>query len=241
MTQATQPQATQPFAEPPGAVLDALGSDERGLSSADAARRLAEAGPNRLPEPPRPHPLLRFLKHFDDVLIYILLAAAVLKAILGEWVDFAVILAVAVINALVGYIQEGRAASALAGIATMLSVDAQVLRDGAWQHVDAEAVVPGDVIRVRSGDRVPADVRLLEAVSLQVDEAALTGESTPAAKDVEAVGADAGVGDRTPMLFSGTIVTAGRGVAVVTATGASTEIGRIQALVTGAGGTSRRR
>jgi len=223
-----------PFAAPPQDVLAALGTDEHGLSSQAAARRLAEVGPNRLPEPPRRPALLRFLAHFDDVLIYILLAAAVLKAILGEWVDFAVILAVAVVNALVGFVQEGRAASALAGIATMLSVDAQALRDGAWQHVDAQDVVPGDVVRVRSGDRVPADVRLLEAVSLQVDESALTGESVPAAKDVAPVAADAGVGDRSSMLFSGTIVATGRGVAVVTATGSGTEIGRIQALVRGA-------
>ena len=231
MSTVTTAPAAPPFARAPGSVLAALRSDGTGLASDDAALRLAETGPNRLPEPRRRHPLLRFLAHFDDVLIYILLAAAVLKAILGEWVDFAVILVVAVVNALVGFVQEGRAASALAGIATMLSVDAQVQRDGAWQHVDAEALVPGDVVRVRSGDRVPADSRLLEAVSLQVDEAALTGESTPAAKDVEAVAPDAGVGDRTSMLFSGTIVTAGRGVAVVTATGSGTEIGRIQSLV----------
>ena len=139
-----------PFAAPPQDVLAALGTDEHGLSSQAAARRLAEVGPNRLPEPPRRPALLRFLAHFDDVLIYILLAAAVLKALLGEWVDFAVILVVAVVNALVGYVQEGRAASALAGIATMLSLDAQALRDGAWRHVDAEGLVPGDWLRLRA-------------------------------------------------------------------------------------------
>lgn len=227
----TVTQDVQAHAEPPQAVLAALGSAPEGLAHDEARRRLADVGPNRLPDPPRQHVLLRFLGHFDDVLIYILLAAAVLKAILGDWVDFAVILAVAVANAVVGFVQEGRADKALAGIATMLSLDADVQRDGAWRRVPAEELVPGDVVRVRSGDRVPADVRLLDATTLQVEEAALTGESVPAAKDVAAVGADAGVGDRSSMLFSGTIVTAGRGVGVVTATGPATEIGRIQQLV----------
>lgn len=220
-----------PFAEPPQAVLDALASTRAGLSEAEARRRLAEVGPNRLPEPPRPNVVLRFLGHFDDVLIYILLAAAVLKAILGDWVDFTVILVVAVANAVVGFVQERRADKALAGIATMLSLEADARRDGEWHRVAADDLVPGDVVRVRSGDRVPADVRLVTATSLQVEEAALTGESVPASKDVEEVGTDAGVGDRTSMLFSGTIVTAGRGTGVVTATGSATEIGRIQTLV----------
>ena len=219
------------FAEPPDAVLEALGSARRGLTEDEARRRLAEVGPNRLPEPPRPNVVLRFLGHFDDVLIYILLAAAVLKALLGDWIDFTVILVVAVANAVVGFVQEGRADKALAGIATMLSLEADARRDGEWHRVAADDLVPGDVVRVRSGDRVPADVRLVAATSLQVEEAALTGESVPSSKDVEAVGTDAGVGDRTSMLFSGTIVTSGRGTGVVTATGAGTEIGRIQTLV----------
>ena len=219
------------YAEPPDAVLAALRTTPEGLAQAEAERRLAQVGPNRLPEPARKNVVLRFLEHFDDVLIYILLAAAVLKAILGDWVDFAVILAVAVANAVVGFVQEGRADKALAGIATMLSLEADARRDGQWHTVPADDLVPGDVIRVRSGDRVPADARLVEATTLQVEEAALTGESVPSAKDVAAVGADAGVGDRSSMLFSGTIVTAGRGVAVVTATGGATQIGRIQQLV----------
>jgi len=223
-----------PFAEAPEAVLLALDSRRQGLADDEAARRLAEVGPNRLADVPRRHPVLRFLGHFDDVLIYILLAAAVLKAILGDWVDFAVIVAVAVINALVGFVQEGRAADALAGLETMIPLEAQVRRDGQWRQLGAEAVVPGDVVRVRSGDLVPADVRLLSAANLQVDESALTGESVPAAKGLEPVATDAGVGDRSPMLFSGTIVATGRGVGVVTATGTGTEIGRIQGLVAAA-------
>ncbi len=218
-------------AEPPEEVLAALASTSDGLADDEARRRLAQVGPNRLPEAPRPNVVLRFLGHFDDVLIYILLAAAVLKAILGDWVDFTVILVVAVANAVVGFVQEGRADKALAGIATMLSLEADARRDGEWRSVPADDLVPGDVVRVRSGDRVPADVRLLDSTTLQVEEAALTGESVPAVKEVAAVGADAGVGDRSSMLFSGTIVTAGRGTGVVVATGPATQIGRIQELV----------
>ena len=132
-----------------------------------------------------------------------------------------------------GFLQEGQAERALDGIRTMLSLTATVRRDGAWADVDAATLVPGDVVRVRSGDKVPADARLVEATGLQVDESALTGESVPATKHVEPVGADAGVGDRASMLFSGTIVSAGTALAVVTATGSRTEIGRIQSLVAG--------
>lgn len=222
-----------PWSRPPDEVLAELGTDAGGLSNGDAAARLAEVGPNRLPPPQRDPLWKRILVHFDDVLIYILLVSAVLKAILGDWVDFTVILAVAVINAAIGFIQEGRAESALEGIRNMLSVNAEVRRDGAWARVDADDVVPGDVVRVRSGDRVPADVRLIQATNLRVEESALTGESVAAAKKVDAVGADAGVGvgDRSSMLFSSTLVAAGQGVGVVTATGTATEIGRIQTMI----------
>lgn len=225
------PAAARPYAEPPGAVLAELRSTPDGLTGTQAERRLAEHGPNRLPAPPRRSWLRRLLGHFDDILIYILLASAVLKAILGDWVDFTVILAVAVINAAVGFLQEGQAERALDGIRTMLSLDAQVRRDGEWRVVDAETLVPGDVVRVRSGDRVPADLRLIESTNLQVEEAALTGESVPATKHVEAVGGDAGIGDRASMLYSSTIVAVGTGVGVVTATGTGTEIGRIQSMI----------
>ena len=221
----------RPYAEDAPEVLDRLGTTTAGLTSGEAAVRLDTVGPNRLPTAPRPHVLARFLSHFDDVLIYILLAAAVLKAFLGDWVDFTVILVVAVVNALVGFLQEGQAERALDGIRTMLSLSATVRRDGEWTDVDSQDLVPGDVVRVRSGDKVPADLRLVEATNLQVDESALTGESVPAAKDVAPVGTDAGVGDRTSMLFSGTIVAAGTGLGVVTSTGAGTEIGRIQSLI----------
>jgi magnesium-transporting ATPase (P-type) len=212
-------------------VVASLETSEAGLTEAEAAHRLSTDGPNRLPEPYRVPPLLRFLKHFDDILIYILLIAAVLKAILGEWVDFWVILAVAVINAVVGFIQEGRAENALEGIRQMLGSTAQVRRGGEWRSVPAEDVVPGDIVRVAAGDRVPADVRLVQATNLRAEESALTGESVPTEKSTDPVDPDAGVGDRTCMLFSGSIVSAGQGLGVVTATGAQAEIGRIQTML----------
>jgi magnesium-transporting ATPase (P-type) len=212
-------------------VLAVLGSSGEGLDNDTARERLAAYGANKLPAKGSRPAVLRFFAHFNDVLIYILIAAGVLKAILGEWVDFAVIISVAVVNALVGFLQEGRAQRALDSIRAMLSVTAQVRRDGDWQKVDAQTLVPGDVVRIASGDRIPADMRLLEVSNLRVEESALTGESVPTNKNVAQVGAEAGLGDRISMVYSGTIVSAGTGTGVVTATGASTEIGRIQSLI----------
>ena len=232
------PVIEQPAVDPAAAysrdvadVLAGLAAGVDGLSSEEAARRLAEHGPNRLPEPARDSAVKRFLKHFDDILVYILLAAAALKAALGEWIDFWVILAVAVINAVIGYVQEGRAEHALAGIRSMLSAQAQVRRDGEWVAVPADELVPGDLVRVTPGDRVPADLRLVEASNLRVEESALTGEAVPSAKSVDPVAAGTGVGDRSSMLFSSSIVAAGTGVGVVTATGPDAEIGRITTLL----------
>lgn len=224
-------------ATPPAHSLDvasalaAVDSSQDGLSTEEARRRLASHGPNRLPEPERDGAIKRFLKHFEDILIYILLAAATLKAAMGEWIDFWVILAVAVINAVIGYVQEGRAEHALEGIKSMLSADAQVRRDDAWVSVPAEDLVPGDVVRVAAGSRVPADLRLIEASNLRAEEAALTGEAVPTSKSTDPVAAGTGIGDRSSMLFSSSIIAAGQGVGVVTATGASAEIGRITTLL----------
>ncbi|QUR69774.1 HAD-IC family P-type ATPase [Mycobacterium spongiae] len=212
-------------------ILAALRTSADGLGSVTADARLAEVGPNRLSEPTRKPAILRFLSHFNNVLIYILVGAGVLKAILNEWVDFAVIVAVAVVNGVVGYLQEGKAEEALDSIRNMLSLEAQVRRDGHWVTVDAETLVPGDVVRISSGDRIPADMRLLDASNLRVEESALTGESVPAAKSTLRVHPDAGLGDRTSMVYSGTIVAAGTGIGVVTATGTDTEIGRIQSMM----------
>ena len=220
-----------PHARTADEVLAALRSSAAGLSAEEAAARLAAVGPNRLPEPPRDGLLKRFFKHFNDILIYILIAAAAITAVLGHWIDTGVILGVVVINAIIGFIQEGKAEEALEGIRKMLSLHAHVRRGGEWSEVDADKLVPGDVVRLRSGDRVPADLRLIEATNLRIEESALTGESVPADKHCAAVAADAGVGDRFGMAYSGTMVAAGRGVGVVTATGAATEIGRINRMI----------
>jgi magnesium-transporting ATPase (P-type) len=170
-------------------------------------------------------------QHFHDLLIYILIAAAAVTAVLGHWVDTGVILAVVIINAIIGFIQEGKAEQALEGIRKMLSLHAHTRRDGEWVELEADDLVPGDLVRLRSGDRVPADLRLLETVNLRIDEAALTGESAPIEKNPEPVAEDAGIGDRYGMAYSGTMVAAGRGVGVVTATGPATELGRINKMI----------
>ena len=225
----------RPFARDVDEVQRELRTGGGGLARGDAAERLAVAGPNLLPEPKRTPAWLRFLSHFNDTLIFILLAAAAIKAVMGDWLDFWVIVTVAVINAVIGYVQEGRAEKALAGIRGMLSSDATVRREGAWTTIAAADLVPGDVVRLMPGDKVPADVRLTAATQLRIDESALTGESVPSSKSTDPVPEDAGVGDRTSMAFSGTIVSAGQGRGIVTGTGAGTEIGKIQALVGEAG------
>ncbi len=214
-----------------GTVLEELKVNLDGLSTEQAAERIVLYGPNALPKEHGKPAWRKFLAHFDDVLIYILLVAALLKAFMGDWVEFAVIAVACVAIALTGFIQEGRAERALSSIEAMLALDATVLRDGGWVTLAAEDLVPGDIVRVRSGDRVPADVRILSSTNLLVDESALTGESVPAAKSEAAVREDAGVGDRSSMLYSGTIVSAGNGEGVVVATGGDTELGRITQLV----------
>ncbi|WP_374325584.1 cation-transporting P-type ATPase [Azonexus sp.] len=220
-----------PHAAHADAVLSDLATDKLGLTTQEAARRLAASGPNRLPAPPRDGLLKRFFKHFNDILIYILLIAAGITALLGHWIDTGVIVGVVVINAIIGFIQEGKAEEALAGIRKMLSASAQVKRQGEWMQIDADGLVPGDIVRLKSGDRVPADLRLLEATNLRIEESALTGESVPSDKSADPVAADAGIGDRFCMAYSGTLVAAGRGLGVITATGPNTEIGRINRLI----------
>ncbi len=204
-----------------------------GLSSEAVQSRIDAVGLNRLAEQPPESLWKRFFKHFHDMLIYVLLAAAVITVLLEHWIDTGVILGVVLINAIISFIQEGKAEEALAGIRKMLSPQARVRRDGRWQEVAADQLVPGDMVRLRSGDRVPADLRLLEAINLRIEESALTGESVPSEKQIDPVDGDAGIGDRSCMAYSGTMVAAGRGVGVVTATGGATEIGRITEMIAG--------
>jgi len=202
-----------------------------GLDADEAARRLAEHGPNRLTPQAKRGPLLRFLLQFHNVPIYVLLAAAVVTALLAHWVDTAVIVGVVVINAIIGFIQEGKAEQAMEAIRRMLSPEATVLRGGKRIVVAAETLVPGDIVLLASGDKVPADLRLLQVKNLRIEEAALTGESTAVEKGTAPVAAEAVLGDRSCMAYSGTLVVYGQGTGVVVATADATEIGRISAML----------
>jgi len=213
--------------------LAAVQGTRRGLTGAEAAARLASHGPNRLPEPKRRGPLRRFLAQFNSLLIQILLVAAVVTAALGYMVDTAVIAGVAVLNAVIGYVQEGRAEQALRAIMQMMAPGASVLRDGQRLAIAATDIVPGDIVLLEAGDRVPADLRLLEAAGLRIEEAALTGESVPVQKSIEPVAAAAPIGDRASIAHAGTLVVGGQGLGLAVATGAGTEIGKITGLLAG--------
>ncbi len=187
---------------------------EGGLTSAEAAARLERFGPNKLPAGKKESALMRLLRQFHDPMIYVLIGAAVLTALLGEVVDTIVIAAVVLINATIGYLQEGKAADALEGIRNMLSLHAQVRRDGSWHTVDAEDLVPGDVVRLSAGDKVPADLRLTSTTNLQIEESALTGGGIPRRPQEPRPPwpPTPGVGDRSSMAFSGTTVVAGSAI-----------------------------
>ncbi len=227
MGQQTNMKQSQPHTLSVDDCLTAFSTRSSGLAPDDAASRLIEHGPNRLPEPPRRSLLLRFLAHFHNVLIYVLIGAAIVTASLAHWVDTGVILAVVIVNAIIGFVQEGRAEDAMSAIRSMLAPHASVMRAGARISVDAAELVPGDVVLLEAGDKVPADLRLLAAKGLRVQEAILTGESVAVEKATAPVAADAALGDRSSMAFSGTIIAAGTGRGVVVGTGAATEIGRI--------------
>jgi magnesium-transporting ATPase (P-type) len=214
-------------AQPADAVLAAMDADRHGLSADEVARRLAEHGPNQLAAVKPVSAWQRLARQFNNLLLYVLMAAALVTALMGHWIDSGVILAVVVLNAVIGFIQEGKAEKALQAIRHLLAPHAVVLRDGRQHEIDASELVPGDVVLLASGDSLPADVRLLQARNLHVDEAALTGESVPVAKDVVPVAAEASIGDRLCMGYAGTLVTQGQARALVVATGAHTEIGRI--------------
>ena len=212
-------------------VLTSLRTSPHGLSDDEAMARLSNYGPNRLPEAPRAGPLVRFLRQFQNLLIYVLLAAAAVTAALGHLVDTFVILAVVIVNAAIGFVQEGRAEQALSAIRDMLAPDARVLRNGHRQTIPARDLVPGDVVILEPGDRVPADLRLTTTNTLRIQEAVLTGESVPVEKNTAPVSPDAALGDRQSMAFSGALIAAGNGRGIVVATGADTEIGRISGLL----------
>jgi magnesium-transporting ATPase (P-type)/nucleotide-binding universal stress UspA family protein len=215
-----------------GQAVQRLHSDRhRGLSSEDVERRLKRFGRNRLPPPRRRPAWLRFLLQFHNVLIYVMLVAAGITALLGDWVDTGVLLAAVFVNAVIGFIQEGKAEQALDAIRGMLSLRTMVIRDAERIEIEAENLVPGDIVVLASGDKVPADLRLVASKGLRVNEAILTGESEAVEKTVAPVAVDAPLGDRNCMLYSGTLAASGQATGVVVATGRHTELGRISAML----------
>ncbi len=215
----------------PEQVCQQLDTSPQGLDSTQADARLQLHGPNRLTPPKRRSALQRFLLQFHNILLYVMMGSALITALLGHWVDTGVLLGAVLINAIIGYIQEGKAEKALNAIRNMLSPHCIVLRDGSYRELEADQLVPGDVVLLASGDRVPADLRLLQVHELRVEEAALTGESLPVDKSPEAVATDAPLGDRFCMAYAGTLVLYGQATGVVVATGSQTELGQINQML----------
>lgn len=207
-------------------VVDKL-SRNSGLSTQEVQERLAIFGKNELPEPPKKSEWLRFFIQFKNVLIYVLIVSSIITAWLDDWIDTVVIWMVILVNSLVGYLQEGKAERALGGLKKMLSLHSVVIRDGHRTDIRSAELVPGDIVLLKAGDKVPADMRVLESKSLKSQEAALTGESLPNEKTTIAIAEETVLADRSNMLYSGTIITYGTGKAIVVSTGASTELGKI--------------
>ena len=210
---------------PVARVLENLSSSETGLRSEEVELRRKKYGLNRLPAPPRRSPYIQFLSQFNNVLIYVLArCCSGYIARLADWVDAGVIVGVVLINAIIGFIQEGKAEKAVDAIRDILSHEALVLRDRDKISIQVEELVPGDVVFLHSGDKVPADLRLIESKDLRVEEALLTGESVPVDKSTGPVSLDAALGDRSCMAFSGTMVSFGQATGIVVATGEDTEL-----------------
>ena len=219
----------RPFAESLAAVVARLRTDpERGLTTSEASNRLGEAGPNRLAEATPPPWWRNLLEQLNQLVIWILLAATLVSGILGDWLEAGAIFAIVVLNALLGFFQERKAEEALSSLRKLSSPGAKVLRDGSLHNIAAEELVPGDVVELEAGDRVPADLRLIRTFGLKMQEASLTGESTAVEKTAEAVLPDEStIGERINMVFMGTSAVAGKGRGLVAATGMKSELGRI--------------
>jgi P-type Ca2+ transporter type 2C len=221
------------------AVLHYVKTSSQGLSVREVQQRLDEHGPNVLTEGTRRGPLRMALGQFRDVMILVLLVAAVISGLIGEATDTIAIIAIVILNAVIGFMQEYRAERAMEALRTMAAPNARVIRDGNVAAIPASALVPGDVVLLEAGGIVPADLRLIESAHLRADEVALTGESVPAEKGIVPVEGDTRpLGDRRNMAYKGTVVTYGHGRGVVVATGMATEFGKIAALLQQGGETS---
>lgn len=204
---------------------------ETGLTSAVAAKKRERFGANELKSKPGTSPLLRFLLQFNQPLLYILLIAGAIKAFLGQWVNAGVIWGVTLINAIIGFVQESKAESAIAALASSVKTNATIIRNGQKMQVPSTELVPGDVVLLASGDKVPADLRLVQARNLQVNESALTGESIAIEKNIQLLDIDTPLAERTNMAYAGSFVTFGTGKGIVVAIGDATETGRISQLI----------
>lgn len=211
----------------PDEVLSALASRHSGLSEAEAKARLLRYGPNELKGKKRTPPIVVFFRQFFSPLIYVLLVAVIISFIVGHFLDAAVILGVLLLNAVIGFIQETRAERAMEALIRLAAPKATIRRDSNITLIPAREIVPGDIFLLETGDRVPADARLIEASNLKVNEATLTGESMPVDKHTDVLGKQVPVAERKNLIYTGTIVTYGRAVAVAIKTGMSTEIGQI--------------
>lgn len=226
-------ETTQWHTLPTASTLARLESNgQTGLTASEAKHRLARLGPNRVTGKAGPHVVIRFLSQFHNPLLYVLLIAGAITALLPDHtVDAVVILAVVLVNAIVGFLQESRAKAAIEALSRLVRVESSIIRDGNVRRVDAEQLVPGDLVLLQSGDRVTADLRLLRLRDLRVDESMLTGESLPVAKELMELPAATSLADRKNMAYSGTLVTFGQATGVVVATGAATELGHISHLI----------
>lgn len=208
-------------------VLEDIKSSQLGLTAAEASKRLLSYGMNKIKKKQGDGPLTLLWRQINNPLIWVLLGSSTLAVLLGKITDGLVVLSVVVVNSIIGFIQEFKAGKAIAALSDMVPENATVLRDGKYVMVSASEIVPGDIVQLAAGDRVPADMRLIQQKNLTVEEAALTGESLPSQKTIAAVDANAVLGDRKCMVYSGTLITSGTATAVVVATGMSTELGKI--------------
>jgi Ca2+-transporting ATPase len=233
MTQGVPTATTAWHVLAPDALSKAQASDlDAGLSEPEAVRRLVTYGPNDLPEAPPPSILKLFLSQFTSVIVWVLIGAAVISGLLADWLDAAAIIAIVVLNGLLGFVQEFRAERSLAALRKMSVAMARVVRDGVLRPIPASQLVPGDLVLLEAGDRVPADARLIYSTNFQTQEASLTGESTPVQKDVRVLsGTDMPLADRTNMVFMGTAAVSGKARALVVSTGVGTELGRIATMI----------
>jgi len=212
-------------------VLSKLDSDQKGISSMQAKERLSQHGPNQLESTTKPSPLKIFIGKFKDYMVLVLIFAAIISFIAGETTNAYVILGIVVLVAIIGFVQEYKAEKAMEALREMVAPEADVIRDGQMSTIPAADLVPGDVVFLEAGDKVPADGRILEVTSLQVIESSLTGESMPVEKLVQTLPEDIALADRKNMVFMGTIISQGNCRAIVTATGLGTELGRISGLM----------